>query len=49
MSNSCQKCGNKSTKGKYVYIQAHHKRPFALFPEERFAIYFYFHHQTAAF
>jgi site-specific DNA-methyltransferase (adenine-specific) len=38
MSNSCQKCGNKSTKGKYVYIQAHHKRPFALFPEERFAI-----------
>ncbi len=35
---TCHKCGNKSTKGKYVYIQAHHKKPFALFPEERFAI-----------
>lgn len=37
-SYTCQKCGDKSCKGKTVYIQAHHKKPFALFPEERFEI-----------
>lgn len=35
---TCKKCGIKSSKGNSVYLNAHHLRPFALFPEQRFAI-----------
>ena len=35
---TCQKCFLRSKKGNQVYIEAHHLKPFALFPEERFAI-----------
>ena len=35
---TCQKCGKRSKKNNYIYIEAHHKKPFALFPELRFII-----------
>ena len=35
---TCQKCGVRSSKNKYVYIEAHHIKPFATFPELRFEI-----------
>ena len=35
---TCQKCNIKSKKGHYVRIEAHHIKPFAMFPELRFVI-----------
>lgn len=35
---TCQKCGVRSKKDSYIRIEAHHKKPFALFPELRFQI-----------
>ncbi len=35
---TCQKCGNRSSKNNYLRIEAHHIKPFALFPECRFLI-----------
>lgn len=35
---TCQKCGSRSKKDAYIRIEAHHVRPFALFPELRFVI-----------
>ena len=34
----CQECGCKSNKEEYVYLEAHHIKPFATFPELRFDI-----------
>lgn len=33
---TCQECGARSKEGNVVYLQAHHIKPFALFPELRF-------------
>ena len=35
---TCQECGSRSKKGKVVYLQAHHIKPFATFPELRLYI-----------
>lgn len=35
---NCQKCGARSKSGCYVRIEAHHKKPFATFPELRFVV-----------
>ena len=35
---TCQKCGAKNKKNNYIRIEAHHKKPFAIFPELRFVI-----------
>ena len=35
---TCQECGARSKKNCYVRIEAHHKKPFATFPELRFII-----------
>jgi len=35
---TCQKCGARSKKNCYVRIEAHHIKPFALFPNFRFVI-----------
>jgi len=35
---TCQECGKRSKKDCYIRIEAHHKKPFALFPELRFVI-----------
>lgn len=35
---TCKKCFKRSEKGNYVYIEAHHIKPFSLFPELRFEI-----------
>jgi len=35
---TCKKCGARSKKNCYVRIEAHHIKPFALFPELRFVI-----------
>lgn len=34
----CQECGARSKKNDYIRIEAHHIKPFALFPEFRFLI-----------
>jgi 5-methylcytosine-specific restriction endonuclease McrA len=35
---TCQECGAKSKKNQYIYIEAHHIKPFAVFPELRFVV-----------
>lgn len=35
---TCQKCFKRSKKNNYLIIEAHHKKPFALYPELRFEI-----------
>lgn len=35
---TCRKCEARSMKGNTIYIQAHHLKPFALFPEQRFIL-----------
>ncbi len=35
---TCQNCGKRSNKNEYLRIEAHHIKPFALFPELRFVI-----------
>ena len=35
---TCQKCGDRSRKNSYIRIEAHHIKPFAVFPELRFII-----------
>lgn len=35
---ACQDCGRRSSKNEYLRIEAHHIKPFALFPELRFVI-----------
>lgn len=35
---TCQNCGNRSKKNKYIRIEAHHIKPFAVFPELRFKL-----------
>ncbi len=35
---TCQRCGNRSKKGRYIIIHAHHIKPFAIFPELRLAV-----------
>lgn len=35
---TCQRCGARSEAGKRVYLQAHHKRPWAKFPELRYDV-----------
>ena len=35
---TCQECGNRSKKNNYIRIEAHHIKPFALFPEFRFSV-----------
>jgi len=35
---TCQECGARSKKNCYIRIEAHHKKPFATFPELRFVI-----------
>ena len=35
---TCQECGARSKSGHYIRIEAHHKKPFATFPELRFII-----------
>lgn len=37
-SYTCISCGNKNGKGKTVKLNAHHIKPFSLFPELRLAI-----------
>ncbi len=37
-SYTCQHCGARNGNGRTVYIEADHIKPFALFPELRFAI-----------
>jgi len=35
---TCQKCGARSKKGHLIRLEAHHIKPFATYPELRFAI-----------
>lgn len=35
---TCQKCGGRSNKNKHLYIEAHHIKPFSIFPELRFSL-----------
>ena len=35
---TCQKCKVRSKKNQYIRIEAHHRKPFAIFPELRFNI-----------
>lgn len=35
---TCQKCGKRSKKNDYIRIEAHHIKPFAIFPDLRFVI-----------
>ena len=35
---TCQKCGARSKKNKYVRIEAHHIKPFAKYPDLRFDV-----------
>jgi len=35
---TCQECGLRSSKNQYVYLEAHHIKPFAVFPEFRFRV-----------
>ena len=35
---TCQECGERSRKNCYIRIEAHHIKPFALFPELRFLV-----------
>ena len=35
---TCQHCWNRSRKNNYIRIEAHHVKPFAVFPELRFEI-----------
>lgn len=35
---TCQECGARSREGKQVTLNAHHIKPFSLFPELRFAL-----------
>lgn len=35
---TCQECGARSKKNSYIRIEAHHKKPFAIFPELRFVV-----------
>lgn len=35
---TCQKCDKRSKENQYIVIHAHHKKPFAVFPEIRFDI-----------
>jgi len=35
---TCQDCGDKSCKGNTVYLEAHHIKPFAVYPELIFAV-----------
>jgi len=35
---TCQKCNNRSKSNEYLRIEAHHIKPFAMFPELRFKI-----------
>jgi len=35
---TCQKCGAKNGEGKYIYLEAHHIKQFAYYPELRFEL-----------
>ena len=35
---TCRNCGKRSNKNEYLRIEAHHIKPFAIFPELRFVI-----------
>ena len=35
---TCRKCGKRSKQNEYLRIEAHHVKPFAIFPELRFSI-----------
>ena len=35
---TCQECGKRSKKNEYLRIEAHHIKPFALFPKLKFEI-----------